>query len=176
MRVLPVTYRGQRFRSRLEARWACFFDSIGVDWVYEREGFDLGGIYYLPDFWLIREKLWVEVKGEYPDSDALLKAFRLAQATGHDVMIVWGEPIVKGAGFDVKPLYDGMLFSPREGSVYVEEHVIFHRCRGCDNLAVAPHPEIRGWLLHKIYGPCSRKDGPCKCEKSPTVITTAIKL
>jgi hypothetical protein len=33
--------KGDRFRSRLEARWAVFFDTLGLKWWYEPEGFDL---------------------------------------------------------------------------------------------------------------------------------------
>lgn len=43
---IPTTYRGTRFRSRLEARWAAFFDLIEWDWVYEP--FDADG--WIPDF------------------------------------------------------------------------------------------------------------------------------
>jgi hypothetical protein len=41
-----TTYRGTRFRSRLEARWAAFFDLIDWSWVYEP--FDTEG--WIPDF------------------------------------------------------------------------------------------------------------------------------
>ena len=51
IKVINTYYKGYRFRSRLEARWAVFFDACGVEWEYEPEGFDLGnGLYYLPDF------------------------------------------------------------------------------------------------------------------------------
>lgn len=64
-RVIETVYRGYRFRSRLEARWAVFFDALGLPFEYEKEGFDLGdGTWYLPDFWLPALKLWVEIKGE----------------------------------------------------------------------------------------------------------------
>jgi hypothetical protein len=51
-RAIETSYNGYRFRSRLEARWAVFFHALGVKYKYESEGFDLGGVYYLPDFWL----------------------------------------------------------------------------------------------------------------------------
>ena len=80
MKVIETEYKGYRFRSRLEARWAVFFDACGVKWEYEPEGFDLGyGLYYLPDFLLhdvlIRNdnvpiNLWVEVKGQMTELDA----------------------------------------------------------------------------------------------------------
>ena len=45
----PTIYEGVNFRSRLEARWACFFDFMELEWHYEP--FDLRG--WVPDF-LIR--------------------------------------------------------------------------------------------------------------------------
>jgi hypothetical protein len=44
--ILPIEtlYRGYRFRSRLEARWAVFFDVAGIPWQYEVEGFDLSSV------------------------------------------------------------------------------------------------------------------------------------
>jgi hypothetical protein len=42
----PTIYKGTKFRSRLEARWAAFFDLIG--WRYQYEPFDLNG--WTPDF------------------------------------------------------------------------------------------------------------------------------
>lgn len=83
MEIKPIEtiYNGYRFRSRLEARWAVFFDALGVQYEYEPEGFDLGGMYYLPDFkvkcWGTRGEitnepfdLWIEVKGEMTEDDA----------------------------------------------------------------------------------------------------------
>lgn len=42
----PTRYRGCLFRSRLEARWAAFFDLAGWEWEYEP--FDFDG--WTPDF------------------------------------------------------------------------------------------------------------------------------
>lgn len=70
IQAIETQYNGRRFRSRLEARWAVFFDSLGLDWRYEMEGFTLpSGTRYLPDFWLPEvylrfgdPGLWIEVK------------------------------------------------------------------------------------------------------------------
>jgi hypothetical protein len=54
---IPTQYSGVTFRSRLEARWAQFFDVIGVNWQYEPmriEG-------WIPDF-LIDGRWLAEVK------------------------------------------------------------------------------------------------------------------
>ena len=51
IRPIETIYNGYRFRSRLEARWAVFFDALGVEYEYEPEGFELpNGGRYLPDF------------------------------------------------------------------------------------------------------------------------------
>lgn len=61
--TLPSYWRGTCFRSRTEARWAVFFDAIGLRWEYEPEGFKLeDGTWYLPDFWLPDMGMWSEVK------------------------------------------------------------------------------------------------------------------
>lgn len=50
IRAKPTTYKATRFRSRLEARWAAFFDAVGREWVYEPEVPELGKMQYQPDF------------------------------------------------------------------------------------------------------------------------------
>lgn len=70
MKAIETNYNGYRFRSRLEARWAVFFDKAGIKYKYETEGFKTSnGLYYLPDFYLPDLKVFVEVKGEFSDTD-----------------------------------------------------------------------------------------------------------
>jgi len=54
MKAIETEYRGYRMRSRVEARWAVFFDTLDIKWEYESEGYDLDGTYYLPDFWAMQ--------------------------------------------------------------------------------------------------------------------------
>ena len=57
--AIPTMYAGTQFRSRLEAKWAAFFDLIG--WPWEYEPLDLDG--YIPDFVVgFSTPLLVEVK------------------------------------------------------------------------------------------------------------------
>lgn len=82
LKAIETEYKGYRFRSRLEARWAVFFDACGVKWEYEPEGYVLSdGGYYLPDFLLHDvtfnhagysegNDLYVEVKGKMTAEDA----------------------------------------------------------------------------------------------------------
>ena len=62
IKAIETRYKGYRFRSRLEARWAVFFDALNVDWQYEPEGYQLASGWYLPDFYLPDMRLWVEIK------------------------------------------------------------------------------------------------------------------
>jgi len=70
MKAIETHYDGYRFRSRLEARWAYFFNKAGVRYEYEPEGFVVDGKPYLPDFYLpntyLRNKetlgVYVEIK------------------------------------------------------------------------------------------------------------------
>jgi hypothetical protein len=61
----PRLYAGERFRSSLEADWACTLDFYDIEWKYEPEGIQLpSGKGYVPDFWLPQIGTWLEVKGE----------------------------------------------------------------------------------------------------------------
>ncbi len=91
MKAIETVYNGYRFRSRLEARWAVFFDTLGVVYRYEFEGYDLDGTWYLPDFWLPELSGWIEIKGQIPTDEENEKARRLALASQKDVFILWGD-------------------------------------------------------------------------------------
>ena len=70
-KVYNPQYKGRNFRSRLEARWAAFFDIC--EWKYEYEPLDLKG--WFPDFGLYGDKgnmILVEVKPvtKFPDDVA----------------------------------------------------------------------------------------------------------
>lgn len=72
MSIKPIetVYNGYRFRSRLEARWAVFFDALGIKYEYEPEGFQMSdGTMYLPDFYLPESKSFFEVKGIMSEED-----------------------------------------------------------------------------------------------------------
>lgn len=61
----PCSYNGYNFRSKLEARWAYFFDQLEISWFYEKYFFTMpNGNGYLPDFYLPEFGWFVEVKGD----------------------------------------------------------------------------------------------------------------
>lgn len=81
IQAIETRYDGYRFRSRLEARWAVFFNSLHVPYCYEPEGFNLRGEWYLCDFWLPSQKAWVEVKGVIPTQAEVRKIVMLWENT-----------------------------------------------------------------------------------------------
>lgn len=78
--AIETSYKGYRFRSRLEARWAVFLDHLKLEWKYEPQGYMVEGQPYLPDFW-VDGLGWVEVKGEI-DRAGLLKLGLAARPDG----------------------------------------------------------------------------------------------
>ena len=78
MKAIQTYYKGYKFRSRLEARYAVMFESMGLTWMYEPEGFILkSGKYYLPDFYIKEIDSYIEVKPFYQkkEHDALMLDF-----------------------------------------------------------------------------------------------------
>ena len=93
MEPIETEYKGYRFRSRLEARWAIFFDSLELRWEYEKEGYELpNGEAYLPDFWLPQVRMWGEVKGPEFSDNEIEKATLLTEGTGSLCLLLGGEP------------------------------------------------------------------------------------
>ena len=77
---MPTTYNGIPFRSRLEARWAIFFDAMSTPWEYEPENFITKQGPYLPDFYLPELKSFFIVKGEELPDDEEEKCWEIARA------------------------------------------------------------------------------------------------
>jgi hypothetical protein len=80
-KAIDTIYDGCHFRSRLEARWAVFFKSLGIPYQYEVEGFDIEGLLYLPDFWLPEQRSFFEVKGPLTFNSGERKARALSIAS-----------------------------------------------------------------------------------------------
>ena len=95
IQAIQTTYQGYKFRSRLEARWAVFFDALGLKWEYEPEGFDLGSAgWYLPDF-LLQTRLFGPVYVEVKPTGAGETDWSKAKALGrefHNALLLAGVP------------------------------------------------------------------------------------
>jgi hypothetical protein len=93
IKAIETRYAGCLFLSRLEARWAVFFDTLGIRWQYELQGYELPSGKYLCDFYLpdVNGGTWFEVKGKAPTENEQLLAAELSQATGQVVLIASGD-------------------------------------------------------------------------------------
>jgi hypothetical protein len=118
IKAIETAYKGYNFRSRLEARWAVFFDALGIEWEYEPEGFEFeDGTRYLPDFLLKKgskhtaeslsgrefsnvvesllladTRVYVEIKGTQPTSEELEKLEKLCIGTATNCYLYAGAP------------------------------------------------------------------------------------
>lgn len=107
IKAIETRYAGCRFRSRTEARWAVTFDRMQFTWEYEAEGYEverrIGAsgpmdetFPYLPDFYLPKLDVLVEVKGSLThdemcrlvDAAAYLSAPHGGCAAGRDVVVL----------------------------------------------------------------------------------------
>lgn len=143
IRAIETEYKGYRFRSRLEARYAVFFDALGVKWEYEKEGYQLrGGIRYLPDFWLPDYYSFIEIKGEDANAEERNKAYLLNWDTTYPVYIAEGplEPPYIMRGFWEGAANDGGGFMANMVSYWVY-------CSKCDIPTIATDTECL-WIWH----------------------------
>lgn len=92
IKAINTKYKGYYFRSRLEARWAVYFDTLGIKWEYEREGFNLGEYNYLPDFWFPDLEMFAEVKPKEFTDDEERKARLLVKETRFHLLKLVGVP------------------------------------------------------------------------------------
>jgi hypothetical protein len=88
--AIQTEYRGHKFRSRLEARWAVFFDAMKHDWTYEPEGYELPSGWYLPDFYLKGFDVHVEIKPVPPTAGEMQFGAELV-AAGKDFILFYGD-------------------------------------------------------------------------------------
>src|SRR3990167_10762413 len=88
--AIPTLYAGIRFRSRLEAKWAAFFDFLDWPWTYEPD--DLNG--YIPDFVLhFYKPLLIEVKPAYSIAELYGYVHPIEQSKWqHEALVVGVKP------------------------------------------------------------------------------------
>lgn len=174
IQAIETKYNGYRFRSRLEARWAVFFDTLGIRYEYEKEGYDLHdtfyevvtyqsfesedyfigrgfvkGGHYLPDFWLPDNDAFVEIKGETVSSASESKAIALAYHSNKYVYVCSGNI---GEDVDIRSYIPG-----HHSNIYDEEFselqpIEFLECICCHKIVIA-----------SIDTPAICTPEPCQC-------------
>lgn len=157
IKAIETKYNGYNFRSRLEARWAVFFDAAGIRYEYEAEGFDMDGDYYLPDFWLpdIDNGIYAEVKGQWKDGD-YKKIEKFWETGDHPLVILGGLPTKEELdNYDVYGYVDkyehcfeigGPCYSEDEGkSGFWDWPYLFCVCPACGKVGI--EFDGRGWRV-----------------------------
>lgn len=149
---IPTTYNGSRFRSRLEAKWAAFFDLAGWRWTYEP--FDATG--YIPDF-LIHgpASLLIEVGPCEFLSEFSEKAAKPLAAFGRErtTLILGLDPLILDeTNHDTMPRA-GYLTNDGEDGWEQTAPADWARCRECGRLGV--FHELGFYKLR----PCGHADG-----------------
>jgi len=167
IQAIETMYKGYRFRSRLEARWAVWLDTLGIQYAYELQGFCFEGDAYLPDFWLpfpsgrVWEKgtpgvagNWLEIKpAPLTDHEEKLLS-KLAQHTNHHAYAFAGAPWPgEFALYDVNFHNGKIAFNPP---------TLCPLCQGLGKTDAHPlECEWRGKEYTIIYGPL------CHCQTTP---------
>lgn len=178
MKAIQTAYNGYLFRSRLEVRWAVFFDACGVEYEYEPEGYDLeNGLFYLPDFLLHGVDgrdggdLYVEVKGVMTDEDALkIKTFATDGVEGridkypHATLVVGRIP----DGEDIDDIDDYV-----EDVGYQADHGICpFNFETIDGDYFVAHPGINLHGRFELFG----DDGSYLCARDPIATERAYRV
>ncbi len=77
IKAIPTEFRGNNYRSRLEAAWAQWLYEHKFNFQYEQRKFKLkGNIWYLPDFYIPETRTFIEVKG---NMERIHKPYALTQ-------------------------------------------------------------------------------------------------
>lgn len=175
IKPIETIYNGYRFRSRLEARWAVFFDAAGIRYEYEPQGFELylneklGSIFYLPDFYLPQFNCYVEIKplSILEDGDALLDASVRCVAMFNNIscgsILCTGDPVdsrmVIGTNedwpgetkFNISPCFFGERITDlgREVNIFVYRKDVFGYPLLCNDKDNNPLPRVSPYGLYK---------------------------
>lgn len=128
MKAIETEYKGYRFRSRLEARWAVSFDALGIKYEYEPEGIVLSdGTGYLPDFYLPGFHCFFEVKRDgiqlTPEGDEAVRKIRNgAYSSDWAGIIAFGDPENDNLYIFCQETDDGGGGGSFKGSVTIGTH------------------------------------------------------
>lgn len=149
----PTRYKDTLFRSRLEARWAVFFDALSIEWQCEPEydNVEFRGfrIPYKPDFYLPGRDLWIEVKPKgirHLSDGEIMKIVGWAKEYS-EILVLSGAPRIPRETTEAHYLYS---YNPRKGKVNRPvAHMWWCECPKCGRIDFRPHGGV-----------------PCDCDKS----------
>lgn len=136
MKPIKTEYNETVFRSKMEAKWAEWFDQNEIKWFYEAQGFDINGVWYLPDFYLPEINTIVEVKGPMERIEKIYALYEQIQNENPDpdetTMILLAGPVPYlynihlsyGDGFHTNKC-------SKCGKVSIVTNIMNYACRAC---------------------------------------------
>lgn len=143
---IKTIYNGREFRSKLEADYARAFDTLEIEWEYEKAGQYFGRhVFYLPDFYLPRSRQYFEVKGVFEPDDVrkIVALLEHVPARPHTT-----DPRLEEGCPDV-PLIAGMpggdFFGWLRGKVRPHDNVLIMSKRASCRVELYRCAECRGW-------------------------------
>lgn len=155
IKAIETYYNGYRFRSRLEARWAVFFDLTGIEYEYEPEGIVLSdGTLYLPDFYLPQFHCYFEVKrkgikGTTEEYEAYRKISNGAGCDSWSGIICFGDPFDHDMRIFCQEMNDG------GGGTY-EGRVVFGYYPGTEKPVLFSWDDSRDREFFDSFEKCNR--------------------
>ena len=181
IKAIQTQYKGYLFRSRLEARWAVFFDACGAEYEYEPEGFALpNGQFYLPDFLLhgcdgrSPKDLYIEVKGKMTEADAE-KILQFSGINAHELCEI-RNPILVVAGIPDGNSISGIEYFCRDwgysGFPEIKHGPYPFNFETIDGDYFVAHPGINKKGQFELFG----DDNSYTCERDDIATLRAFKL
>lgn len=153
IKPIETIYKGHRFRSRLEARWAVFFDSLDLPYEYELEGYELGdGLRYLPDFFLPDLGVHVEVKPHDKLSKKdIRKLVTFAGPGDKPTLLIVGSPTNEKMYFlDRRSLPSWEELEQDDEEIL---RTLFWEQASDSSVCIAALPMVRGWHITYTHQP-----------------------
>jgi len=92
-------YKGVSFRSGWEVKVAKYLDEVGVLWKYEEIRFDLLDCTYCPDFYLVEQDIFVEVKGVVTEG-FLIRMSKMKELYPKVEVQIWDRKKLQSLGID----------------------------------------------------------------------------
>lgn len=141
--IYPISteYRGIVFRSRLEARWAVFFDFVNIPFRYEPRVDEIdfcGGLtFYKPDFWLIGMDMWVEVK-PFPFCKLSFAETKKAEGWAKEygqILILSGTPCIPNEKTESHYL---LSFNEEKNKFFLIKNMWWCECPKCHLVGIRP--------------------------------------
>lgn len=128
MKAYPTRYKSQIFRSRLEAKWAAFFDLL--DWPYAYEPFDLEN--YIPDFILkFYKPILVEVKPEILLKDLWKHSAKIIKSGWDKEILIVGADLFKSKNYNSEYKSIGIIGERLDSNEYIFNDAVLMFCKHC---------------------------------------------